>query len=605
MDTLPAMESDRPWLISYERYNIAPTIAFCTDTLIDIFEDSFAKFDKQTAYIFHHYHLTYAELERLSRHVAGHLQSMGLQQGDTIGVVLPNWLHYPIVAIAALRAGLKLVSFNPYYTARELEHQLQDSAVKALILLDKFAPTFKQLSQPVLARIPHVIVCRYHDVVKQPLQALPAALLPKSLTKPWILAAIFGQAFIKQTSTSHSDIVQSDATQTTPTQASTANTDCKIHWWLFSELLLPCSTPYQRPMLTQQDVAVVQYTGGTTGISKGALLTHGNLLANLLQIEALLKSAYDEDGQGDIILSALPLYHVFSFTISCLLVVFKGYTGLLIDNPSDVNKMVNQIRRYPPSFILGVNPLFNALLQHHAFRQLDFSGLKAVIGGGMAISASIAKRWHSVTGMPIIEGYGLSEASPVVAFNPLTIAEFNNKVGIPAPATDILLLDEDDRPVPIGERGEIVIKGPQVIQGYHNLPQETLTAFTPQGYLRSGDIGIMDERGFLKIVDRKKDMLVVSGFNVYPAEIETVMMEHPDILECAVIGVPNPTRGEEPKIFVVTHNPNLSEAEVISFGKKNLTGYKRPRHVSFVEHIPKSAVGKILRRELRKQEGLE
>lgn len=590
------MDSDRPWLISYERYNITPTIHLPPKdiTLVDIFEESFSTFGKQTAYIFHDYHLSYSQLEQYSRHFAAHLQAIGLQQGDAIGVVLPNWLHYPIVAVAAVRAGLKLVSFNPHYTTRELEHQLGDCSVRALVILDKFAPTFKRLSKPVLDQIPHVIVCRYQDVVKHASTILPYSLRPKSLTKRWVLSQIFGRAFIKQTS-----INQLAST----TQA--ANVASAMQWWLFSELLSPCTKPYQRPQLSQHDVAIVQYTGGTTGVAKGALLTHGNLLANLLQIDALIVSAYDEEMQGDIILSALPLYHVFSFTISCLLVLFKGFTGLLIDNPSDIANLVGQIRRYPPSFILGVNPLFNGLLKNPAFRQLDFSGLKAVIGGGMAISGSIAKRWHAVTGMPIIEGYGLSETSPVAAFNPLTIAEFNHKVGIPAPATDIMLLDEDDRPVPIGERGEIVIKGPQVIQGYHNLPQETLATFTAHGYLRSGDIGIMDERGFIKIVDRKKDMLVVSGFNVYPSEIETVMLEHPDILECAVIGVPSPTRGEEPKIFVVTHNPDLTEAMVIDFGKKNLTGYKRPRHVSFVASIPKSAMGKTLRRELRKQEGLE
>lgn len=579
-------DGDRPWHLSYERYNISPTIDLppADYSLLDMIEQSFAQYGEKTAYISDSKTLNYQQLDYLSRHVASHFQAMGLTVGDHIGVMLPNLLHYPIVAMAAIRAGLVLVSFNPHYTVRELSEQLADADIQALILLERDAPIFCQLQSVITAQLRHVIVCQRHDIKPPSLLTSWQNILPSAIKKHWILANF-------------------NLTKSTP--SSPISPIPPIQGWLFSELLSPANQPYKRPTLTQQTPLLLQYTGGTTGVAKGAILTHGNLLANLLQIDNLLLSAYDEDAHSDVVLSSLPLYHVFSFTLGCLLVIYKGFQGLLIHTPSDISHIVKQMQRYPPSYILGVNPLFNALLQNKAFRRLDFSGIKAAIGGGMATSPAIAKRWHTVTGVPIVEGYGLSETSPVVAFNPLTIAEFTNKVGIPAPATDVQLLDENDLPVPIGERGEIVIKGPQVMQGYHNLPQETAQAFTAKGYLRTGDIGIIDERGFIKIVDRKKDMLVVSGFNVYPTEIETVMLEHPDVIECAAIGVPSATRGEEPKIFVVTRNPDLDAQTLIDYGKRHLTGYKRPRHVAFVEHLPKSAVGKLLRRELRQRERLE
>lgn len=593
-------DRQRPWFISYDRYHIDADITLPTAdmSLLDMLEDSFAKFGDQTAYIAGKLSLSFAALERYSRYVASHLQAIGLRSGDVVGVMLPNILQYPIIATAIIRAGMTLVSFNPSYTARELAHQLMDADVKVLFMLDKFSQTFEQLDDTIYQQLVGVVMCRLGDMyglVHGTLVSwvtgskVPHTLLPKTKLAPILTHGL-------RRSDGHA----------TASWNTTAHQSTHPKLWYFNRWLLPSKKqPYQRPTVTRDDSVLIQYTAGTTGTAKGAILTHGNIFANVLQIDVILRSAYKEDGAGDKMLAALPLYHVFSFTLCCMLLIYRGFTGLLVTNPSHMPQLIQVLRQYSPNYILGVTPLFTGLLQQAAFRRLDFSQLKATIGGGMAIPMSIARRWHEVTGLPIIEGYGLSETSPVVAFNPLTIAEFTDKVGIPAPATDIMLIDELDQPVPIGERGEIVIKGPQVMKGYQNAGHDSQDVFTANGYLRSGDIGIMDERGFIKIVDRKKDLMVVSGFNVYPAEIETVMLEHPDIIECAAIGVPSALRGEEPKIFVVTQNPNLTEAALIDYGKAHLIGYKRPRHVAFVASLPKSAVGKVLRKTLRQRERLE
>ena len=352
-------------------------------------------------------------------------------------------------------------------------------------------------------------------------------------------------------------------------------------------------------------MALLQYTGGTTGVAKGAMLSHGNLVANMLQINALMNSAFEDDANADdVILTALPLYHVFSFMVCGMYGMYQGYAGLLIPNPRDLDGLIKEMAKYKPSFIPAVNTLFNGLVNKDSFASLDFSNLKAAIGGGTSVLPGVAKQWHKITGLPIVEGYGLSETSPVVAFNPMTIAEFTGKIGIPASSTDIILIDEDENEVAIGTRGEICVKGPQVMIGYQHRPDETAETFTANGYLKTGDIGIMDDKGFIKIVDRKKDMILVSGFNVYPNEIEEVMSEHPAVKEVGAIGIPSDERGEDPKIFVVKKG-EVTEKELLDFGKKHLTGYKRPRHVQFVDELPKSNVGKILRKELRKMEGLD
>lgn len=564
-DWLTPNRVERPWFISYERYHIKPTIQLpeYDTSLLELFEDSFVTNATQTAYIADDQTLSYRALDELSRQVAAYLQQSGLQVGDAVGVMLPNILHYPVIALGVVRAGMVLVSINSSYTSRELEYQLQDANVKILFMLDRFYPTFTKINAEALSSLSAIVLCRMSDLASKIVRIAARLWHPK---------------------------LPNDSSRTS---------------LYFSQLLqYTKAQAYQRPCLTLEHTAVLQYTGGTTGVAKGAVLSHGNIIANLKQIDNLLRSAYSEDSQDDILLAALPLYHVFSFTICCVLVPYRGFTGLLIANPREVVKLIAMLRQYPPSFILGVNTLFSVLVQHPTFKRLDFSYLKATIGGGMAILPSLAKRWHKITGLPIIEGYGLSETSPVIAFNPLTIAEFTNKVGIPAPATDIVLFDDDGHPVPIGERGEIAVKGPQVMKGYQNRPEDTANAFTQDGYLRTGDIGIMDDRGFIKIVDRKKDMMVVSGFNVYPNEIEEVMQTHEDVAECVAIGIPSPTRGEEPKIFVVRRYNKVTADALIEFGRQHLIGYKRPRHVEFVDSLPKSSVGKVLRKELRKREGL-
>ena len=558
-------DNQQSWLISYERYNIRSTIDMpdSQTSLIDILETAFHKHARQVAYYCGNDDLTYEQLDKLSLTVASYLQQLGLNVGDTVGVMLPNILQYPVITLGVIRAGMVLVNINTSYTNRELAHQIYDADIKVLFILDKFIYTYNDVVRSTNHHLPHVIICRLGDL--------------KSKVKATFINLVAGTTDLPQ----------------------------RGNWEYFSHILTRTFKAYQRPTILLSDIALIQYTGGTTGIAKGAMLSHGNVVANLLQIDALIRSAYDEEGQEDVVLAPLPLYHVFSFTIGCIFVLYRGFASRLVPNPRDINGLVNTFKRTPPQFILGVNTLFSALIQHPEFRRLDFSQIKASIGGGMAILPSVAKRWHSITGLPIIEGYGLSETAPVITFNPLTIAEFTNKVGLPTPATDIVLLDNHDQPVRIGERGEIAVKGPQVMVGYRNLPIETANAFTITGYLRTGDIGIMDERGFLKIVDRKKDMIVVSGFNVYPNEIESVMMEHADVLECVAIGIPSATRGEEPKLFVVRKQNRVTAEQLLAFGKQQLSGYKRPRHIEFVDSLPKSNVGKILRKELRKREGLE
>ena len=566
--TIPTIPSDRPWLDAYERYGISATIDMPSDdsSLLDVFERNFRRYGQKPAYICMGASISFKQLDLYSRQIAAYLQSLGLSRGDPVAVMMPNILQYPIVALGIIRAGMTLVNVNPLYTSRELSHQLHDSGTKALFIVENFAKTYQDVEDK--GEVAHVIVCKLGDmlgtikgtvvnlVARHVKKMIPSYSLPDSVSFKHALSAV-------------------------------------------------SASEYQRPELNLSDVALLQYTGGTTGVAKGAMLSHGNLVANMLQIQALMNSAFDDDaGADDVILTALPLYHVFSFMVCGMYGMYQGYAGLLIPNPRDLDGLIKEMGKYKPSFIPAVNTLFNGLVHKDGFADLDFSNLKASIGGGMSVLPSVAKDWHNITGLPIVEGYGLSETSPVVAFNPMTIAEFTGKIGIPASSTDIILTDDDEAEVAIGERGEICVKGPQVMIGYRNRPDETTESFTKSGYLKTGDIGIMDEKGFIKIVDRKKDMILVSGFNVYPNEIEEAMSEHPAVVEVGAIGIPSEKRGEDPKIFVVKKG-EVSEQELLDFGKKQLTGYKRPRHVQFVDELPKSNVGKILRKELRKMEGLE
>lgn len=566
--TMPTIASDSPWLSAYERYSIDATIEMPEDStsLLDVFERNFNRYGQKTAYICMGASISFKQLDLYSRQIASYLQSLGLVKGDKVGVMMPNLLQYPIIALGVIRAGMILVNVNPLYTSRELSHQLHDSGAKALFIVENFAKTYQDAEDK--GQIEHVVVCKIGDMlgtVKGVVVNLVARHIKKMIPPYRIPNSVSFKEALGAVSASH----------------------------------------YERPELNLSDVALLQYTGGTTGVAKGAMLSHGNLVANMLQVSALMNSAFEDDiDSRDIILTALPLYHVFSFMVCGICSMYQGYTGLLIPNPRDLDGLIKEMGKYKPSFIPAVNTLFNGLVHKDSFADLDFSNLKASIGGGMSVLPSVAKEWHKITGLPIVEGYGLSETSPIVAFNPMTIAEFTGKIGIPAPSTDVVLIDEEENVVALGDRGEICVKGPQVMIGYQNRPKETTESFTASGYLKTGDIGIMDEKGFIKIVDRKKDMILVSGFNVYPNEIEEAMSEHPAVVECGAIGVPNDERGEEPKLFVVKKG-DVTEKELLEYGKKQLTGYKRPRHIQFVDELPKSNVGKILRKELRKMEGLE
>lgn len=565
---IPTVPNDRQWMHLYKEYGINPTIQMPPNnsSLLEIFERNFNLFSKKNAFTCMDSTITYGQLDLYSKQVAAYLQSLGLVKGDKVCVMMPNVLQYPVVAIAALRAGLVLVNANPMYTSRELEHQIKDSGAKAIFIIENFAQTFENVKDK--GNLKHVILCKLGDM----LGTFKGAAIN--------LAA----RYLKKMIPDH-------------------NLSSTID---FKQVLNSVSAEkYVRPNLGMGDIALLQYTGGTTGVSKGAMLSHGNLIANTLQIRNLMDSGFDNDPAAkEIVLTALPLYHVFSFMICLMQGQYRGAEMLLIPNPKDIEGLIKEMIKRKPTFIPSVNTLFNALVSNPNFKKIDFSDLKCSIGGGMAVLPSVAKSWHEITGLPIVEGYGLSETSPVACINPVTITEYTGTIGIPAASTDIVLITESGRVAGEGERGEICIKGPQVMTGYHNQPKETADSFTSDGYLKTGDIGIFEPNGFISLVDRKKDMILVSGFNVYPNEIEAVMSQHPAVLECGAIGVPHAMRGEDPKLFVVTKD-FVTEKELMDYAKTQLTGYKRPRHIAFVDELPKSTVGKILRKELRKLEGLE
>lgn len=562
--------SAKPWLKSYEKYGIEPTIRMppTESSLLDVFERNFDLFSNKNAFTCMDTTLTYAEIDLYSQKVAAYLQSKGLQKGDKVCVMMPNVLQYPVVVLGIIRAGMTLVNTNPMYTSRELSHQLKDSEAKAIFIIENFAKTYEDVEDKGL--VEHVILCKVGDMLG------------------FVKGAIVNLAtrYVKKM---------------IPDYQLTSIIDFKTVLHSVSE------HKYNRPDLTLNDVALLQYTGGTTGVSKGAMLTHGNLVANMLQIKNLMDSEFNNDHKAkEIILTALPLYHVFSFSVCFIQGMYRGNEMLLIPNPRDIDSLIKEMIKRKPSFIPAVNTLFNALVNNPKFKNVDFSSLKCTIGGGMAVLPSVASKWHEITGRPIVEGYGLSETSPVAAINPVSILSYTGKIGLPASNTDIVLMRDNNTPAQIGERGEICIKGPQVMLGYYNNPQETKDSFTDDGYLRTGDIGIFDEWGFINLVDRKKDMILVSGFNVYPNEIELVMSQHPSVLECGAIGIPHDMRGEDPKLFVVLKpNTFATEKELIDYSKEHLTGYKRPRYVEFISELPKSNIGKVLRKELRKLEGLE
>lgn len=549
--------ADRAWQATYQKnkLDIQLTMPKEVSSLLDFFDVHFRANRGQRGITFMGVHIGYDELDGISQNIAGYLQSLGLKKGDKVAVMMPNTPQYLAVMIGIVRAGYILVNVNPLYTAHELEHQLNDSEAKVLFIVENFAHTFEKVVNK--GQIQQVIITGIGDMMR--------------------LKGLLINAVVRHVK------------KMVPNY-------CIPNKIKFKDILNK-KYPYTKPSVGLDDIAVLQYTGGTTGVAKGAMLTHGNLIANVEQCTTYVKSGFEKSHQhGEYMAVALPLYHIFSFMVT-MLGMKMGFALLLIPNARDLDDLTKQFGKYRPQFFPAVNTLFNALAHHDGFKSLDHSNLKVSLGGGMSVLPSTADAWEKITGNYIIEGYGLSETSPVLTFNPL--GSYTGKIGIPFPSTDILLLDDEGNQVAQGEAGEIVAKGPQVMKGYWNQPEETARAMTEDGYFRTGDIGVMDENGYFKIVDRKKDMVLVSGFNVYPNEVEEVIASHSGVLECGVIGVPDEHSGEVVKAFIVKKDPELTEADIKTWAKQNLTGYKRPKKIAFLDELPKSNVGKILRKELR------
>ncbi|CAG9229649.1 fatty acyl-CoA synthetase [Burkholderia gladioli] len=552
---------DKIWLKSYPPGVPAEIDPSRYPTVPDLLDESFRSYRDRAAFICMGKSLSYGELDAMSRKLGAWFQSRGLARGARIAIMMPNVLQYPVAIAAVLRAGYTVVNVNPLYTPRELEHQLTDSGAEAIVILENFAATLQAVIDKTAVK--HVVVAAMGDLLGfKGLIVNYVVRKVKKMVPAWQLKSF----------TRFNAALAEGARQT-----------------------------FAAPKLGPDDVAFLQYTGGTTGVAKGATLLQRNIVANVLQSEEWHAPAYTKvPGLSQYItVAALPLYHVFALTVCGFLTMRTGGTALLIPNPRDIGGMFKELKRYSVSTFPAVNTLYNAMLNHPDFDQLDFSKLAVANGGGMAIQESVAKRWYEKTGTPIVEGYGLSETSPVVSCNPVTATEYTGTIGLPVSSTEISIRDDDGKEVPLGQPGEICIRGPQVMAGYWNRPDETAKVMMADGFFKSGDIGVMDERGYVKIVDRKKDMILVSGFNVYPNEVEDVVASHPGVFEVAAVGVPDEHSGEAVKLFVVKKDPALTDQDLIAYCKERLTGYKRPRFIEFRTELPKTNVGKILRRELR------
>ncbi|MDY7231214.1 long-chain fatty acid--CoA ligase [Hyalangium rubrum] len=533
-------------------------------SLVHLLEESFQKHASRRAFVCMDKALTYGELDRLSRQLGAWLQSRGLQPKARVALMMPNVLQYPVALAAVLRAGYTVVNVNPLYTPRELEHQLKDSGAEAIILLENFAGTLQKVVDTTAVR--HVVVASMGD----------------------LLGGVKGTIV---------NFVVRNVKKLVPAWSLTG------HIRFNTALSEGQALSLQKVELKPEDVAFLQYTGGTTGVSKGATLLHRNVVANVLQSEAWMQPSLRKGAPIEqiITITALPLYHIFALTVCCMLVMRSGGMAVLIPNARDIRSLIRDIRKWKFHMLPAVNTLYNALLHHPEFDTVDFSQLRVANGGGMAVQEAVARKWLERTKCPIVEGYGLSETSPTVSCNPTDTDRFTGTIGLPVPSTELELRDDDGKPVPLGEPGEICVRGPQVMAGYWNQPGETARVMYADGFLKTGDIGVMDERGYTKIVDRKKDMILVSGFNVFPNEIEGVVVECPGVLEAAAVGVPDEHSGEVVKLFVVKRDPALTEQTVREFCKERLTGYKRPKHIEFRSELPKTNVGKILRRELKEK----
>lgn len=549
---------DKVWLKRYPSGVPAEINADHYPSLLDIFEQSIAQYPDNTAFINMGKTISYSELDKQSTAFAAYLQTtLGLKKGDAVAIMMPNMLQYPIALMGVLRAGCVVVNVNPLYTPRELEHQLNDSKAKAIIIVENFAHTLQAIQHKV--KLDHVILTTMGDrlgTIKGSIVNLVVRHV-KKLVPAYNLGSVIR----------FNDILKQGATQ-----------------------------KYSKPALQGSDIAFLQYTGGTTGVSKGAMLTHRNMVGNLEQVSGCLDGLLTKG--AELVITALPLYHIFALTANFFTFFKYGATNLLITNPRDMKGFVKELTKVKFTIFTGVNTLYNGLLNTPGFSDLDFSGLKASIGGGMAVQRPVAERWQKVTGTRLLEGYGLTECCPLVTVSPYDIEGYNGSIGLPAPSTDIRLVDEEGNDVAPGEPGEMLVQGPQVMLGYLNRPEETAKVLK-DGWLYTGDIARMDEQGFFYIVDRKKDMILVSGFNVYPNEIEEVVAMNDKVLEVAAVGVPNESTGEAVKLFIVKKDASLTEQEVIQHCRQHLTGYKVPKLVEFRTELPKTNVGKILRRELR------
>ena len=555
--------TERPWLAAYPQGVPADVDTTQYTSLVALMDEAFRQYSARDAYSFMGKDVTFGETDALSRAMAAYLQGLGLSKGDRVAIMMPNMPQYPVTVAAVLRAGLVVVNVNPLYTPRELEHQLKDSGAKAIVIVENFASTLQQCL--VNTHVKHIVLCALGDqlgtikgalvnyVVRNVKRMVPAYHLPSAVR--------FNQAIAEGERAS-----------------------------------------FKSPDIKPDDVALLQYTGGTTGVSKGAVLLHRNIIANVLQAEAwnapVMQSVPANEQPTSV--CALPLYHIFAFTVNMMLSMRTGGKTILIPNPRDLPAVLKELSRHTFHSFPAVNTLFNGLANHPDFGSVNWSNLKVSVGGGMAVQSAVAKLWLEKTGCPICEGYGLSETSPIASCNPVTATEFTGSIGVPLSSTYFKLLDDEGQTVTaLGQPGEIAIKGPQVMAGYWQRPDETAKVMTEDGYFKTGDIGTMDERGFFKIVDRKKDMVLVSGFNVYPNEIEEVVAQCPGVMECAAVGVADSKTGEAVKLVIVKKSPDLTEDEVRAFCKIHLTGYKQPKTIEFRTELPKTPVGKILRRELR------
>lgn len=553
---------EKLWLKNYQAGVPAEIDVNTYKSVAEVFEKSVAKFADRPAFANMDKIITYRELDKLTRDFGAYLQNkLGLKKGDRVAVMMPNLLQYPIAVFGILRAGLTVVNVNPLYTPRELEHQLKDSGAETIVILENFAITL----QDVLKNTPvkNIITTQIGDMLG----------FPKSLIVNMVVKHV-------------KKMVPSWTIQNTIK---------------FNDTLAQGSRLKLNPMqVGHEDIAFLQYTGGTTGVSKGAMLTNRNIIANMMQAHAWLKPMVRE-GQ-EIIITALPLYHIFSLTANCMVFTELGGLNILITNPRDIPAFVKELQKYPVTCMTGVNTLFNALINNPDFGKIDFSTWKLALGGGMAVQRAVAEKWKQVTGVPLIEAYGLTETSPAACINPMDLKEYNGAIGLPVPSTECSVRDEAGNEMPMGEPGELWVRGPQVMKGYWQRPDESAKVLKGDGWLATGDVAIVTPDGFFKLVDRKKDMILVSGFNVYPNEIEDVVAMHSSVLEVACIGIPDDKSGEVVKVFVVKKEQSLTEKEVLEHCKKNLTGYKVPKFIEFRAELPKTNVGKILRRSLRDEE---